>query len=391
MDAKVTHRPLDFSRQPGEERAWRPRGCGRIALIFQGGGALGAYQAGVYQALSEAGVEPDWVTGVSIGGINAAIIAGNKPGQRTEKLREFWRRITDRRIWAYTPDGDIFRQARNLTSAMVTMSQGQPGFFEPHKLNPWLSPAGAATATSFYDCTPLKETLLDLVDFSLINQRIKRFSVGAVNVLTGNFMYFDNRDEEIGPEHVMASGALPPAFPMVKIGTDFYWDGGIVSNTPLQHLLEQEDKVNSLVFQVDLFSSRGALPRDMGDVLGRHKDIMYSSRTRYNTDIYRRLHTRKSQLYAALCRIPEDDLTDEERKLKDELSDLPQFTILQLIYQQKSYEGHAKDHEFSATSMHEHWQSGYEDTKRTLKQRHWLELPDPGRGIIVHDVHRVED
>jgi NTE family protein len=282
MDAKVADRATipDFSRQPGEEHAWRPRGCGRVALIFQGGGALGAYQAGVYQALSEAGVEPDWVTGVSIGGINAAIIAGNKPGHRTEKLREFWRRVTDRRIWSYTPDGDIFRQMRNMTSAMMTMTQGQPGFFEPHKMNAWMSPAGAATATSFYDCSPLRETLLDLVDFSLINQRVKRFSVGAVNVLSGNFIYFDNRDEEIGPEHVMASGALPPAFPMVKIGTDYYWDGGIVSNTPLQHLLEQEDRVNSLVFQVDLFSSRGALPRDMGDVLGRHKDIMYSSRTR---------------------------------------------------------------------------------------------------------------
>lgn len=393
MDAKVADRVKehDFSRQPGEELAWRPRGCGRVALIFQGGGALGAYQAGVYQALSEAGVEPDWVTGVSIGGINAAIIAGNKPGHRTEKLREFWRRVTDRRIWSYTPDGDIFRQLRNMTSAMVTMTQGQPGFFQPHKLNAWMSPAGAATATSFYDCSPLRETLLELVDFSLINERRKRFSVGAVNVLTGNFIYFDNRDEEIGPEHVMASGALPPAFPMVKIGTDYFWDGGIVSNTPLQHLLEQEDRVNTLVFQVDLFSSRGALPRDMGDVLGRHKDIMYSSRTRYNTDVYRRLHRRKSQLYAALCRIPEADLTNDERKLKEELSNLPQFTIMQLIYQQKSYEGHAKDHEFSATSMHEHWQSGYEDTKRSLKQRSWLELPSPEEGIVVHDVHRRPD
>jgi NTE family protein len=391
MDVKVDRGAADFARQPGEEHAWRPRGCGRVALIFQGGGAIGAYQAGVYQALSEAGVEPDWVTGVSIGGINAAIIAGNKPGHRTEKLREFWRRITDRRVWAYTPDGDIFRQMRNMTSAMMTMTQGQPGFFAPHKTNAWFSPAGAATATSFYDCAPLRETLLDLVDFSLINQRVKRFSVGAVNVLTGNFIYFDNRDEEIGPEHVMASGALPPAFPMVKIGTDYFWDGGIVSNTPLQHLLDQEDRVNSLVFQVDLFSSRGALPRDMSDVLGRHKDIMYSSRTRYNTDVYRRLHKRKSQLYAALSRIPEADLTEDDRKLKEELSNLPQFTIMQLIYQQKSYEGHAKDHEFSATSMHEHWQSGYEDTKRSLKQRHWLELPSAEEGIVVHDVHRLQD
>ena len=260
-----------------------------MALILQGGGALGAYQAGVYQALHEADIEPDWITGVSIGGINAAIIAGNRRENRLPRLREFWERITSRKVWHYTPDGDIFRQMRNAVSAQMTMLQGQPGFFKPHDINAWMSPAGARTATSFYDNSPLRETLLELVDFSIINDRRARFSVGAVNILTGNFVYFDNRDEEIIPEHVMASGALPPALPMVKIGTDYFWDGGIVSNTPLQHLLEQEDGLDSLVFQVDLFSARGPLPREMADVLGRHKDIMYSSRTRYNTDMFRKL------------------------------------------------------------------------------------------------------
>ncbi len=369
---------------------WRPDRCGRVALIFQGGGALGAYQAGVYEALHEAGIEPDWVTGVSIGAINAAIIAGSSRDTRIEKLRGFWTRITERKVWAYTPDGDVYRRMRNATSAMMTMTMGQPGFFQPHETNAWMSPAGARTATSFYDTAPLRETLLDFVDFSLINDRRCRFSVGAVNVLTGNFIYFDNRDEEIGPEHVMASGALPPALPMVKIGTDYYWDGGIVSNTPLQHLLDQEDRINTLVFQVDLFSSRGELPRDMPDVLGRHKDIMYSSRTRYNTDVYRRLHGWKKRLFDALSKVPDDALSDEERQMKSELANLPDITILQLIYQQKAYEGHAKDHEFSGTSMREHWTSGYEDTKRTLKQRHWLEL-SAGAGVVVHDVHRAHD
>jgi len=369
----------------------RPDRCDRIALVLQGGGALGAYQAGVYQALHESGIEPDWVSGVSIGAINAAIIAGNKPHERLGKLREFWERITDRKIWVYTPDGDIFRKARNATSSWMTMAQGQPGFFSPRHPGPWLSAAGAEAATSYYDSAPLRDTLLELVDFSLLNSAAVRFAVGAVNVLTGNFIYFDNGNEEIEPEHVMASGALPPALPMVKIGTDYYWDGGIVSNTPLQHLLDQDDNQNTLVFQVDLFSSRGVLPRDIQDVMARHKDIMYSSRTRYNTDVYRRLHTWKSKLYQALLKVPEDKLTDEERRLRDDLANLPEITILHLIYQQKAYEGHAKDYEFSATSMREHWQSGYEDTKRTLKHRKWLEMPSDGAFILVHDVHRQDD
>ena len=368
---------------------WRPERCDQIALVFQGGGALGAYQAGVYQALHEAGIEPDWVTGVSIGAVNAAIIAGNPRDERLDRLRIFWERVTERHVWPFTPDGDIYRRARNATSAMMTMTLGQPGFFKPHAVNPWLSPAGARTATSFYDSSPLANTLKELVDFSLVNEGDVRFAVGAVNVLSGNFVYFDNRNDIIGPEHVMASGALPPALPMVKIGTDYFWDGGIVSNTPLQHVLDQNDCMNTLIFQVDLFSARGETPRDMQDVLSRHKDIMYSSRTRYNTDVFRRLREWKMQTYEALVKVPEELLCEEEKRLRDELADLPEITILHLIYQQKAYEGHAKDYDFSAVSMREHWQSGYEDTKQTLAHKAWLAMPE--RGIKVHDVHREED
>ena len=386
MDAKT---PVLQERPDG--RGWRPDRCDRIALVLQGGGALGAYQAGVYQALHEANIEPDWVSGVSIGAINAAIIAGNPPHSRLDRLRTFWERITNRRVWLFTPDGDIYRKARNATSSWLTITQGQPGFFEPRSPGPWLTAAGARDATSYYDTAPLRETLLELVDFSLLNACATRFAVGAVNVLTGNFIYFDNANEEIEPEHIMASGALPPALPMIKIGTDYYWDGGIVSNTPLQHLLDQEDRLNALVFQVDLFSSRGVLPRDIHDVMARHKDIMYSSRTRHNTDVYRRLHTWKTRLYQALAKVPVEALSDDERKMRDELADLPEMAILHLIYQQKAYEGHAKDHEFSATSMREHWQSGYEDTKRTLKHKKWLAMPPEGAGVVVHDVHRQDD
>jgi NTE family protein len=370
---------------------WRPEACHRIALVLQGGGALGAYQAGVYQALHEAGMEPDWVCGVSIGAINSAIIAGNPPEKRLERLQTFWDRITARKVWHYTPDGDIYRKARNLTSSFMTSTLGQPGFFKPHEINPWLSPAGAKTATSYYDTTPLRETLLELVDFDRINARHMHFAVGAVNVLTGNFLYFDNKKEVIEPEHVMASGALPPALPMVRIGTDHFWDGGIVSNTPLQHLLDQEDGQNSLVFQVDLFSARGQLPRDIHEVTSRHKDIVYSSRTRHNTDIYRRMNNVKASLYKALLKVPEAELTNEEREMRDKLVHLSGITILQLIYQQKAYEGDSKDFDFSATSMREHWMSGLEDTRRTLKRREWLAMPPEGMGIVVHDVHRERD
>ena len=274
---------------------------------------------------------------------------------------------------------------------MGRLVQGQPGFFAPRHPTPWFSFAGAQSATSYYDSTPLCETLEELVDFSLLNEKRTRFSVGAVNVLSGNFAYFDNQHETIGPEHVMASGALPPALPMVKIGTDHFWDGGIVSNTPLQYILDQDDPLNTLIFQVDLFSARGVLPRDFQDVMARHKDIMYSSRTRYNTDVYRRIHTWKARLHAALQKISDDRLSDDERRLREELATLPEITILQLIYQQKAYEGHAKDYEFSGTSMREHWQSGYEDTKRTLKKQEWLRMPVEGAGIVVHDVHRESD
>jgi NTE family protein len=391
MDDVSSSSRIDRSPDERSNKTWRPERCDRVALVLQGGGALGAYQAGVYQAMHEAGLEPDWVSGVSIGAINAAIIAGNPPDRRLRQLRTFWEQITERKIWPFTPDGDIFRKARNATSCWLTMMNGQPGFFAPRFPNPWMSFTGAQSATSYYDSAPLQETLTELVDFSLLNDRAVRFSVGAVNVLTGNFIYFDNADEEIEPAHVIASGALPPALPMVKIGTDHYWDGGIVSNTPLQHLLDQDDSLNTLVFQVDLFSAHGVLPRDIHDVLARQKDIMYSSRTRHNTDVFRRIHVWKTRLYQALAKVPEEQLSDDERRLKEELSHLPEINILHIIYQQKAYEGHAKDYEFSGTSMREHWQSGYEDTRRTLKHQKWLVMPPPGSGIFVHDVHREED
>jgi NTE family protein len=362
----------------------------RVALVLQGGGALGAYQAGVYEALAEARCEPNWISGVSIGAINSALIAGNPPDKRLAALETFWNTVSGRKIWWTTPEGDFFRDLRNQTSALMTMMLGQPGFFKPRQQSPWFAPVGADSALSYYDSAELKATLEALVDFDLLNDGKKRLSVGAVNVRTGNFIYFDTRRMRIGPEHIMASGALPPALPAVRIEGEYYWDGGIVSNTPLQHLLDQEPSESSLVFQVDLFSARGVLPRQMADVLARQKDITYSSRTRQNTDTYARVHALKMKLLGALERVPPEKLTAHEKKLIEEYSKSGEVNIVHLIYQHKEYEGHAKDYEFSGTSMREHWESGYEDTTRTLRHPEWLKRSSIRHGVSVHDLHRED-
>jgi len=379
------------SRGPHNPGPLHPPGCDHIALVLQGGGALGAYQAGVYEALHEAGLWPDSVAGVSIGGINSAIIAGNRPERRLERLREFWETVTAGRAWPWMPEGDDARKIHNMWSSMMTMAFGQPGFFAPRPENAWFSPRGSRSATAFYDTTPLRETLLRLVDFDVLNNGDVRYAAGTVCVSTGNFAYFDSTKTAIGPEHVMASGALPPALPMVPIGTDQYWDGGLVSNTPLQHIVDNPIGDHVLVFQVDLFSARGALPRDMPDVLGRLKDIQYSSRTRLVTDYYTRLYEKDLMLKRLLDRLPDDQLDPKEKAEKDRLAHMSAFTIIQMIYQQAAYEGQTKDYEFSAASMKEHWDSGYRDTKQTLEHKDWLKVYDAADGIETFDIHRGED
>jgi NTE family protein len=365
----------------------KPAGCDKVGLVLQGGGALGAYQAGVYQALHEANLEPEWVVGVSIGAINSAIIAGNKREHRLEKLEKFWLDITARDPFTSWPEGDGPRRLRNGLSALNAMMFGQPGFFQPTPVNAWFAPRGARSATALYDTTPLHKTLEKLVDFDLLNSETIRFAVGAVNVATANFAYFDNEETDISPEHIMASGALPPALPMVRIGKHYYWDGGLVSNTPLQHLLDHCGNQNMLVFQVDLFSARGDIPRDMPEVLSRQKDIQYSSRTRTTTDHFLQTHRLKQALHEALMLVPEDKLTEDQRQQKAELERLPEINIMQMIYQQKAYEGDAKDYEFSRLSMRDHWRSGYYDTRNTLHHKDWLNFNGHG-GIRTYDIHR---
>ena len=368
----------------------RPPGCDRIALVLQGGGALGAYQGGVYQALHEAGLEPDWIAGVSIGSINGAIIAGNPPERRLERLRQFWDTVTARPTSLFVPNGDEARRLANTWSSTLTMTLGQPGFFTPNVPSPWLSPRGTATATSFYDNAPLHQTLRDLVDFDYLNSDGPRYACGSVNVRSGNFAYFDSIGTIIEPTHVMASGALPPALPMMQVGTDWFWDGGVVSNTPLQHVFDNLGSASTMIFQVDLFSASGRLPRDMGDVLARQKEIQYSSRTRMVTDVYARDHEQKLLIRQLLDKVPEAALTKAELALKAELAKQPGITLLHLIYRQAPYETQAMDYDFSTASMRDHWTSGYLDTQATLQHRDWIAMPREDGGIVVHDVHHIE-
>ncbi len=254
-----------------------------VALVLQGGGALGAYQAGVYEALAEAGIHPDWVAGISIGAINSALIAGNPPERRVDRLRAFWEGITTGWSWfdwANVPKGDAARKSLNQLYAGFALVAGAPGLFAPRYPPPWLYPPGNANATSLYDTSRLRATLERLVDFDRLNAATTRLSIGAVNVRSGNFVYFDTQTHTIGPEHIMASGALPPGFPPIEIEGEHYWDGGLVSNTPLQWVVESQPRLDTLAFQVDLWSARGELPRSLAEVSTRQKEIQYSSRRR---------------------------------------------------------------------------------------------------------------
>ena len=366
-----------------------------IALLLQGGGALGAYQGGVYEALAEAHLEPDWVGGISIGAMNAALIAGNQPEERVGKLREFWQRITQGAPWddAGLPGmapgavrGDFARSVLNQLSAGGALLGGVAGFFAPRFPAAWLQPPGSPEATSHYDTAPLKSTLERLIDFDRINAGRTRFSVGAVNVSTGNFVYFDNTTHRIGPEHVMASGALPPGFPAVEIEGEFYWDGGVVSNTPLQWVLESEPRRDTLAFQVDLWSARGTLPRTMAEVMTRQKEIQYSSRTRSSTDRFRYTQKLRNAVASLLHKLPDELRNSPEVALLQAHASRKVYNLVQLIYRAKQYEGDSKDYEFSRHSMEDHWRAGYYDTVRTLRHPEVLARPNNLEGVMTFDL-----
>jgi NTE family protein len=367
-----------------------------VALLLQGGGALGAYQGGVYEALAEADIHPDWIAGISIGAINAAIIAGNPPNSRVDRLREFWTQVTSSAPWHWSGNpfidlaqSDDTRNLLNQMSANLAAAFGAEGFFSARPLTPWFQPGGTLASTSFYDTKQLKDTLERLVDFDRLNAGMTRFSAGAVNVRTGNFVYFDTTNHKIAPEHVMASGALPPGFPAVEIDGEHYWDGGLVSNTPLQWVIESDPRrKDTLAFQVDLWSAQGALPRNMAEVTTRQKEIQFSSRTRASTGQFKNVHRVQRALDALLRRLPADfEENDDLRILKSVASDKV-HNIIQLIYRARNYEGHSKDYEFSRLSMQDHWRAGYHDAVRTLRHPDVLARPTSLDGVFTFDLER---
>jgi NTE family protein len=367
-----------------------------IALLLQGGGALGAYQGGVYEALAEANIHPDWVAGISIGAINAAIIAGNPPESRVDRLREFWTQVTSSALldWSFNPFADLARgeDTRNLLnqmSANLAAAFGAAGFFAARPLMPWLQPGGTPAATSFYDTRHLKQTLERLVDFDRLNAGMTRFSAGAVNVRTGNFVYFDTTNHKIAPEHVMASGALPPGFPAVEIDGEHYWDGGLVSNTPLQWVIESNPRrQDTLAFQVDLWSSQGSVPRNLPEVATRDKEIQFSSRTRASTSQFKNVHRVQRAIAALLQRLPGDVEENDDLEILKSVASDKVYNIVQLIYRARNYEGHSKDYEFSRLSMQDHWRAGYHDAVRTLRHPEVLARPTSLDGVFTFDLER---
>jgi NTE family protein len=368
-----------------------------IALLLQGGGALGSYQAGVYEALAEADLHPDWIAGISIGAINSAIIAGNPPAERVARLRGFWEEITANPMLDLTSafgdlwlKGDFARRLFNQISANWAMFAGAAGFFALRYPPAWLHPDGALEATSFYDTKLLKSTLERFVDFERINSGETRLSVGAVNVRSGNFVYFDSTTHTIGPEHVVASGSLPPGFPSAEIEGEYYWDGGLISNTPLQWVAQDTFRFpqDILAFQVDLWSSRGELPCNLLEVATRQKEIQYSSRTRANTDYFKGVHRIRSAVSSLLGKLPKELLDGDEVETLKAFGSHKVYNIIHLIYRAKHYEGHSKDYEFSRLSMQDHWRAGYHDAVRTLRHPQVLERPKSRDGIFIFDFHK---
>jgi NTE family protein len=375
--------------------ATAPANAQRV-LVLQGGGALGSYQAGAYQALCRCDFEPDWVAGISIGAINAAIIAGNEPAKRVDRLKEFWQTVSSAATWFPVTKGEQERSLYNETSAAFVATFGARGFFTPRIPPAPLWPKGSPEAQSYYDTAPLRRTLERLVDFDRINDLKCRLSVGAVGVTSGNLKYFDNVElnklgKRIGPEHIMASCALPPGFPSVVIDGEHYWDGGIASNTPLDYVLDRETTNDLLIFQIDLFSARGPLPETMLEAAEREKDIRYSSRTRMTTDKNRQIHNARKAVRDLIDKLPGHLMNDPSVAYLREAAKENTVTVVHLIYRSKNYETSSKDYDFSHVALVEHWEAGVRDVHRSMHHKEWLERPQSGETMVTYDLSDEEN
>lgn len=356
---------------------------GQVVLVFQGGGALGAYQAGVYQALQEAGVEPDWVIGTSIGAINAALIAGNAPGARLERLLEFWKRMTHPRVVQLA--GMIPGMGAYAANAL-TVARGLEAFFRP---NPWAFlgmqvPLGSELA-GYYATDPLEKTLGELLDPDLLNAGRPRLTVGAANVQTGQMRYFDSRDDVLTVRHVMASGALPPAFPAVRIDGELYWDGGILSNTPVEAVFDDKPRRSGVVFAVHMWAPNGPEPDSIWSVMSRQKDLQYSSRAITHIARQKQIHKLRHVISELAAKLPAEVRATNEAAELAAYGCGTRMHVIRLLAPPLAGEDHSKDIDFSPGGIRTRWEAGYAHTARVLEQAPWTHGVDPMEGIILHE------
>lgn len=359
-----------------------------IACCFQGGGAMGAYQVGVLHALDEAGYAPDWFVGTSIGAINAAIAAGNPEKLRIEKMYQFWKAIsTPTFMDTFIPDDIENRKLQHLLSSQSAIFFGQPGFFKPRfppVIPGW---SDSPDKLSYYDTCELKNTLEQYIDFDRINSEATRLCVGAVEIASGEMVYFDSHHQKIGPEHIMASGALPPGFPAVEVEGKYYWDGGISSNSPSSYVLSSKEcPQNLLCFTIHLFDSYGLNPTTLDEVMMRKKDIEFSSRYTTMIQLYQQVHALKNSIHLLSRFVPEDKKSNPELKLCISRGQEATISLVRFLYEKESGEFASKDYEFSGKSIFERIKSGYRDGKKAIKKSPWLEPITQTTGIALYDM-----
>jgi NTE family protein len=354
-------------------------------LLLQGGGALGAYHGGVYEGIAEAGFSPDWVVGISIGAINAALIAGNPPEHRIERLREFWALVSAQAPFVLPAAMDFARPMMNRMAAGSAMFFGIPGFFVPRMPPPQLAPEGTLAALSYYDTEPLRATLEQLVDFDRINAGHPRLSLGSVNARTGESIYFDSQTHTITASHVMASGALPPGFPPVEIEGEYYFDGGIMSNTPLQYVAS-DFSIDAFIVQVDLFSGFGELPKNLAQVQERVKDISFQSKTRFSHDQVRAIEAMRSTLADVLAKLPANLRADPQVKKLEEASRRGRVSLIQLVNRHDTKSSDFKDYEFSRATVEELWSAGRGDARTVIERPDACRVADLGNGVRVFNL-----
>jgi len=356
---------------------------GQVVLVLQGGGALGSYQAGVYQALHEAGIEPDWIIGTSIGAINASLIAGNEPEQRLPRLQEFWKRMEQKPVWNFR---DAFPGFNEKLSYWSTITHGIAGFFRP---NP-LAHAGdayvlGAERAGYYSTLPLQQTLEELVDFGLVNRCQPRLTVGAAHVRSSQMRYFDSRDGTIDVKHVMASGALPPAFPAVRIEGDLYWDGGILSNTPTEAVFDDNPRKDSLIFSVHLWNPLGSEPTTMAEVFNRHKDVQYSSRIASQIVRQQQIHRLRHVINQLASRVPDAERGSVAVRELASYGCTTRMHVVRLLAPQLERETHTKDIDFSPDGIRQRWDAGYAHTRSVLSRKPWVGEFDPLSAVVFHE------